>query len=249
MPNQNLQTKNQSLNTDNYDFFEVVEQVTAYRWNPEAYSYTEEPRPPVKICYKNGPGGIKIPYSCPDGQEQGAPKGRYEKTLFSFEYPEFKAATCVTGWTWVPCPTWSNPGRTCKQEIKLPCTQTRKSRFRVYAEATYPETLEEAVKREIERCHLIAAGLAANVVYSAATASSVVGPQATITAAIGSIPAALQVYLKSFLECLEGLNISDALRRQIKGDIKHATNKISDWRVSNAGLIAYTSNNIDPYYG
>jgi hypothetical protein len=229
----NLSVTHQNYDSEHDDFYEVEERVTAYTWNAQTSSYIAEQRPPVKICYKKGPLGAKIPYPCPDqgsqGQGQGAPKGHYEKNLFSFEYPEFKVTTCVSGWTWVPCPIWSNPGRTCKQEIKTPCTQTRKSRFRVYAKATYPETLEEAVKREIERCHLAAAAVATSVVYSAATASSVVGPQATIAAAIGSIPAALRAYLDSFLKCIQGLNISDALKNQIKADIKHETKKISDW--------------------
>lgn len=157
--------------------------------------------------------------------------GVMQKDLFSFDYPEFKVAMCVTGWTNVPCPTWSNPGRMCRQDIKLPCTQTRKSKFRVYAEVVYPESLESAVKSELERCHLTASALATNVVYAAATASSVIGPAATISAAVGSIPAALKTYLESFSSCIKGIGLSDALRRQIKADIKKSDKVISDWRL------------------
>ncbi|MCD1261778.1 hypothetical protein B5M42_023560 [Paenibacillus athensensis] len=239
MTDEGLLWNDPDIDTDPYHFYEIEERVTAYRWDPQTNSYVAEQRAPIKMCYKKGPFGVKIPYPCTgsggsagSGQpgEQAPPKGRYEKTLFSFEYPEFKMATCVTGWTWIPCPTLSNPGRKCKQEIKMPCSKTRKSRFRVYAEVTYPATLEEAIKREIENCHLIAAGIATSVVVDAASASSVVGPQATIAAAIGAIPAALRAYLDSFVKCIEGLNVSDAVKREIKADVKHGTTVVSDWR-------------------
>ncbi|MBO3284761.1 hypothetical protein [Paenibacillus polymyxa] len=163
-------------------------------------------------------------------QQETRPPKVMQKNLFTFEYPEFKVTTCVTGWTNVPCPTFTNPGRMCKQDIKLPCTQTRKSRFRVYAEVIYPESLEAVVRREVEQCHLTASGLATETIYAAATASSVVGPQATISAAIGAIPAALKVYMESFTSCIKGINMSDTLRREIKADIKRSTTVISDWR-------------------
>ncbi|QHZ46984.1 hypothetical protein [Bacillus sp. NSP9.1] len=152
-----------------------------------------------------------------------------DKTLFSFEYPEFMASTCVTGWTYVPCPTWQNPGRMCRQDITAPCMKTRTSRFRVYAYVRYPDTLEEVVRSEIQRCHLIAAAVATNVVYTAATASSVVGPQATIAAAIGAIPGALEAYLQSFWNCLTSLNLSDVIKRQIEIDVRRETVRLTDW--------------------
>ncbi|MCB7160419.1 hypothetical protein LI071_07040 [Bacillus subtilis] len=152
-----------------------------------------------------------------------------DKTLFSFEYPEVMATTCVTGWTYIPCPTWSRPGRMCRQDIVLPCVKTRRSRFRVYAYLRYPDTFEDVVRSEIERCHLIAAGVATNIVYAAATASSVVGPQATIAAAVGAIPPALEAYIQSFWNCLTSLNLSDVVRRQFEADIKQETVRITDW--------------------
>ena len=153
----------------------------------------------------------------------------YTRNLYSFDYPEFKADICVTGWTWVPCPTWSNPGRVCKQEIQTPCMKTRTSRFRVYVEVVYPENLEEFVKREIDRCHIIASGIATDVIYTAATASSVVGPEATITAAIAAIPAAAKAYGNSFWNCLSTFSLSDAVKRQINASLNHDTAKINDW--------------------
>lgn len=150
------------------------------------------------------------------------------KSLFSFDYPEFKMETCE-GWTWVPCPTWSNPTRTCKKSYPVPCKKTRTSNFKVYAELTYPASVEEFIRKEIERCHQIAAGAAGDVIYAAATAPSVVGPEATIAAAIGAIPVAAKTYGETFWNCLQSFNLNDALKRQINGSIKHDTHKINDW--------------------
>lgn len=152
-----------------------------------------------------------------------------DKTLFSLDFPEFMASTCVIGWTYMPCPTIPNPGRMCRQDIMGPCMKTRKSKFRVYAYLRYPETLEEVVGSEIQRCHLIASGVATNIIYTAATASTVVGPQATIAAAIGSVPAALRAYIDSFWNCLTSLNLSDVVKRQIDMDVKYETKRLTDW--------------------
>ncbi|MDA2180102.1 hypothetical protein PDN34_26420 [Bacillus cereus] len=151
------------------------------------------------------------------------------KSLFSFDYPEVKATTCAGGWTWIPCPTLSNPGKMCKQHYNVPCTQKRTSRFGVYADLTYPASVEEFIRKEIERCHLIASAAAGNVIYGAATASSVVGPEATIAAAIGAIPLAAKTYGESFWGCLQSFNLTDALKRQINGSIRHETHKLNDW--------------------
>ncbi|WP_099468314.1 hypothetical protein [Konateibacter massiliensis] len=155
---------------------------------------------------------------------------REEKTLFSFDYPEIKADMCVTGWTKVPCPTLRNPGRTCRQDIKTPCTKRRTSRFRVYAYVTYPDNLEEAVKKQIDECHKVGVAAATTIVYSAATASSLATPVAQMSAAIASIPAALQAYGKAFWGCITSLSITDAIRNQIKYDITHQTFSLSDWK-------------------
>lgn len=136
--------------------------------------------------------------------------------------------TCE-GWTWFSCPTLSNPTRTCKKSSPIPCKKTRTSNFKVYAELIYPANVEKSIRKEIERCHKIAAGAAAYVIYAAATAPSVVGPEATIAAAIGAIPVAAKTYGETFWKCLQFLNLTDALKRQINGSIKHKTHKINDW--------------------
>ncbi|MCB2362358.1 hypothetical protein [Clostridium estertheticum] len=96
---------------------------------------------------------------------------RIEKNIWSFKYPEFKFETCVTGWTWVPCPIWSNPGRMCKKDIIGPCKKTKTSQFRVFVAITYPDNVGDVVKREINRCGDIALGVATGVIIKAATAS------------------------------------------------------------------------------
>ncbi|MEB2280093.1 hypothetical protein LAV73_08795 [Lysinibacillus xylanilyticus] len=150
------------------------------------------------------------------------------KTLFSFNYPEFKGEMCE-GWTWKPCPTTTNLTRTCKMSYPVPCQKTRTSNLKVYAELTYPASVEKFIRKEIERCHKIASGAAGHVIYAAATAPSVVGPEATIAAAVGAIPVAAKTYGETFWKCLQSLNLTDALKRQIKGSIKHNTHKINDW--------------------
>ena len=151
-----------------------------------------------------------------------------EKDLFSFKYPEFKVSTCVTGWTNIPCGTLLHP-KWCKQEIKAPCTQTKTSQFRVYVLVTYPDTVEEVVKREINRCHNIAVGVATAVIVKAATASSVVGPQATIAAAIGAIGPAAKAYGESFYACLAATSIPTVIRNQIKANLYHEDKGITGW--------------------
>lgn len=155
--------------------------------------------------------------------------GRYEKNLFSFDYPEFKGDTCKTGWTYVPCPTWSNPTRTCRQDIKTPCIKRRTSRFRVYAYVTYPDSVEDYVKKEIEHCNLIAAGAATTVITLAVSSSAAATPAAQISAAAAAIPAAVEAYSKSFWSCITSFSISSSIGRQIKYDIVKQTYKLNDW--------------------
>ncbi|BCA37451.1 hypothetical protein BwiPL1_58330 (plasmid) [Bacillus wiedmannii] len=150
------------------------------------------------------------------------------KTIFQLEYPEVKKDTCVTGWTYVPCGSLWHP-KMCKQNITLPCVKSRKSKFEVYAKLVHPESVEGFLKKEIERCHYIAAGVASNFVYAAATASGIVGPEATIGAAVGAVPGAVKIYLGSFWACIKSFNLSDALKRQINGDVKYETHKLSNW--------------------
>lgn len=148
------------------------------------------------------------------------------KQLFSLDYPELKMRE--EGWTWVPCPTRNNLTKMCKKSYQVPYKRT--SNFKVYAELTYPDSVEKSIKKEIERCHEIAAGAAGYVIYGAATAPSVVGgPPATIAAAIGAIPVAAKTYGETFWKCLQFLNLTAALKRQINGSIKHKTHKINDW--------------------
>lgn len=156
--------------------------------------------------------------------------GVIEKDLYSFNYPEFKASMCKTGWTWVPCPTWSNPTKTCKQDINVPCTKTKTSRFRVYVRVDYPDSLEPVIRQRVQNCHVTAAGVAAGVIYTAATASNVVGPAATIAAAIGAIGPAAEAYGKSFYACLTTLNLPDAIKNNIKANLYHEDKGITDWR-------------------
>ncbi|PDY79736.1 hypothetical protein [Bacillus cereus] len=156
--------------------------------------------------------------------------GVIEKDLYSLNYPEFKAAMCKTGWTWIPCPTWSNPTKKCKQDINTPCTKTKTSRFRVYVRVDYPDSLEPVIRQRVQNCHVTAAGVAAGVIYTAATASSVVGPAATIAAAIGAIGPAAEAYGKSFYTCLTTLNLPDAIKNNIKANLYHEDKGITDWR-------------------
>ncbi|MCY9549592.1 hypothetical protein [Lysinibacillus xylanilyticus] len=85
------------------------------------------------------------------------------------------------------------------------------------------------MKDFIKKCHQIGALAAGKVIYVAATASSVVGPEATITAAIGAFPLAAKTYGEVFWNCLQCFNLADALSRQINGSIRHDTHKINDW--------------------
>lgn len=156
--------------------------------------------------------------------------GRIEKNIWSFKYPEFKVDTCVTGWTWVPCPTWKNPGRKCKKDIMGPCKKTKTSQFRIFVLIIYPDTVEEVVRREINKCADVALGVATSVIVDAATASSVVGPQATIAAAIGAIGPAAKAYGESFYTCLTNINVSQVIRDHIKVDLKYETKGITGWR-------------------
>lgn len=156
--------------------------------------------------------------------------GVFIKDLFSFNYPEFKTEKCVTGWTWSLCPSLSNPTKKCKQNIYGLCTKTKTSRFRIYAKADYPNSVDDYVKKQIEKCHLAAAGVAANIIYSAATASGVVGPQATIVAAVGAIPAAAEGYSKSFYSCINTLQLSNAAKDLIKVKIHKEDKGLTDWR-------------------
>ncbi|EFZ2114145.1 hypothetical protein BOY45_004076 [Shigella flexneri] len=155
--------------------------------------------------------------------------GRQERTLFFLKYPEFKVDMCVTGWTWIPCPIWSNPGRLCKQNIKTPCKKTRESRFRVYAYVTYPDTVEEAVEKIINDCHLIAASVAADVIITAVAGASAGSPASQIAAGAAAIPVAISAYGNAFWNCLSGTTVSSAIKSQISYDITHETKKISDW--------------------
>lgn len=155
---------------------------------------------------------------------------RIEKNIWSFKYPEFKVEKCVTGWTWVPCPTWNNPGRKCKKDIQGPCKKTKTSQFRVFVAITYPDNVGDVVKREINRCSDIALGIATGVIIKAATASSVVGPQATIAAAIGAIGPAAKAYGESFYTCLASINVSKVIRDQIKASLSHEDKAITGWR-------------------
>ena len=153
-----------------------------------------------------------------------------ERDLWSFEYPEFKTETCVTGWTYMPCPTWSNPGRMCKQDITGICTKTKTSRFRVYVRIEYPDSAEAWIREQIDKCHYAGAEAAATVIIEAATASSVVGPVATISAAIASIPAAAEAYGKAFYGCIEAIQLSQVYKDLINATIHHEDKGITDWR-------------------
>ncbi|MGL4912150.1 MAG: hypothetical protein ACRC3Y_06920 [Romboutsia sp.] len=159
--------------------------------------------------------------------------GQIIKTLYSIDYPEVKTQTCVTGWTWIPCPTATNWTKQCKQEIKAPCVKTKTSRFRVYVRLTYPDTLQDAIKRQIDSCHAVAFGIASGIIISAATAPAITGPQSAIAAAIAAVPAAAKAYSDSFYTCLTTYNISSAIKNQIKGNIIYDTVTIKDWRKYN----------------
>ncbi|WJX05715.1 hypothetical protein [Bacillus cereus] len=152
---------------------------------------------------------------------------KIEKNLFSFKYPEYKVTNCVTGWTWGVCGSGLNLHK-CKVDIHGPCKQTKISQFRVYVLVTYPDDVEESVKKEINRCHNIAVTVATGVIIKAATASSVVGPQATIAAAIGAIGPAAKAYGSSFYGCLNTIPVS--IRDKIKASIKHEDKGLTGWR-------------------
>lgn len=155
--------------------------------------------------------------------------GQINKTLYSFDYPEFKVGTCVTGWTWIPCgPLW-HPKK-CKQEIKSPCKKTRTSRFRVYVLVTYPDSAEPVIEREIQRCHEQSVGAAIAVIATAVSGSSVGTPAAMMEAAIAATPSAAQEYGRTFWQCITNISASDVIKREIKAVLNHETIKLSDWR-------------------
>ncbi|MCB2295759.1 hypothetical protein LGK95_19985 [Clostridium algoriphilum] len=155
---------------------------------------------------------------------------KVEKNIWSFKYPEFQFEKCVTGWTWFPCPTLREPGRMCKKNIQGLCKKTKTSQFRVFVKITYPDNVGDVVKREINRCSDIALGVATGIIIKAATASSVVGPQATIAAAIGAIGPAAKAYGASFYACLARTSVSQVIRDQIKASLSHEDKAITGWR-------------------
>ena len=118
----------------------------------------------------------------------------------------------------------------CKQYIPGICKKTKTSQFRVFVAITYPDNVGDVVKREINRCSDIALGVATGIIIKAATASSVVGPQATIAAAIGAIGPAAKAYGGSFYACLARTSVSQGIRDQIKASLSYGNKAITGWR-------------------
>lgn len=173
--------------------------------------------------------------------------GRIEKTLFSFDYPEFKVSTCVTGWTYMPCGSLLNP-KMCKKDIKVPCTKTKTSRFRIYILVTYPDSAEQVVRDAIDRCHDLATGVAIGIITKAATASTVVGPQATIAAAIGAIGPAAAAYGNSFYGCLAAVSMPDVIRNNIKAEIQKEDKGLTGWREYHDNRFMYSQYDIQQFF-
>lgn len=151
-----------------------------------------------------------------------------EKTIFSLPYPEFKADKCKQYYNY-PCPTLTNPGRTCRGWTWSACTKTKLSELRIYAKVEYPDTAEEVVKKHINNCHLVASGFAAKVIYAAATAPALGTPAAQAAAAIAAVPAAAKAYGDSFWKCLTGISIPGVIKSNIKAKIAWERRTIRDW--------------------
>ena len=150
---------------------------------------------------------------------------KFSMFLMTFPKSKWIGGNGEGGWTWIPCSTWENPGRMCRQTWRYPCWKAfrRTTRYSFVLEYRFPANLVENLQEQIKKCHEKALQVAKDIIergvltgaFGAVFAGNPLqAPAAALQGGIRSITVAIKWYLELLAQCVEG--VFEGLGQQVK---------------------------------